>query len=43
VISKDKDHAFADLKLGYDFVSGCDPTAGFDKQTVHTISLKIKI
>lgn len=35
--------SFADVKLGYEFKNGCDPTVGFDKQAINTFVLKVKI
>lgn len=42
LISKEKSK-FADVKLGYEYKKGCDPTAGFDKQSINTLVLKVKI
>ncbi len=33
----------ADVKIGYDYINGIDPTKGFDDQSLQTITLKIKI
>ncbi|WP_159467335.1 hypothetical protein [Dyadobacter sp. 3J3] len=42
IVSKAKSK-FADVKLGYEYKKGSDPTVGFDRQRVNTIALKIKI
>lgn len=42
LVSKEKSK-FADVKLGYEYKKGCDPTVGFDKQRINTLVLKIKI
>lgn len=34
---------FADIKIGYDYVNGADPTTGFEKQQISMVSFKIKI
>lgn len=42
IVSKEKSK-FADVKLGYEYKKGCDPTVGFDKQRINSLVLKIKI
>jgi hypothetical protein len=42
VVTKEKSK-FADVKIGFDHVNGVDPTTGFEKQQVNTLTLKIKI
>ncbi|MFB9080577.1 hypothetical protein ACFFLS_20800 [Flavobacterium procerum] len=42
IVSKEKSK-FADVKLGFEYKKGCDPTVGFDKQRINTLVLKIKI
>ncbi|EJL65242.1 hypothetical protein [Flavobacterium sp. CF136] len=42
IVSKEKSK-FADVKLGYEYKKGCDPTVGFDRQQVNTVVFKIKI
>lgn len=43
VLAKKSKSGIADVKIGYDYVKGSDPTAGFDEQNIHTITLKLKI
>ncbi|WP_343662314.1 hypothetical protein [Chryseobacterium mucoviscidosis] len=43
VIFKKEDSNVADVKLGYEYKTGCDPTVGFDKQSINSITLKISI
>lgn len=43
VLAKKAKSGFADVKIGYDYVKGSDPTLGFDNQDISTITLKLKI
>ncbi|WP_294293604.1 hypothetical protein [uncultured Chryseobacterium sp.] len=43
VFFKKKESKVADVKLGYEYKTGCDPTVGFDKQSINSITLKISI
>lgn len=43
VIVKKEISKFADVKFGYEYKTGCDPTVGFDKQSINSLTLKIKI
>jgi len=43
VLAKKATSGIADVKIGFDYVKGSDPTTGFDEQNVNTITLKLKI
>lgn len=43
VVIKKKKSKIADVKIGFDHVNGTDPTSGFEKQKLNTVSLKVKI
>jgi hypothetical protein len=37
------DSGFINVKLGYEYKNGSDPTVGFEKQSINSLTLKIKI
>lgn len=43
VLLKKTKSGIADVKIGFDHVHGTDPTVGFEKQQVNTLTLKVKI
>lgn len=43
VIVKKEKSKIADVKIGYEYKKGCDPTVGFDKQSINSLTLKIGI
>jgi hypothetical protein len=43
VLVKKSKSGIADVKLAFDHLNGSDPTTGFEKETVNTLTLKLKI
>lgn len=43
ILLKKATSGIADVKIGYDYVNGVDPTKGYEEQKVKTFTLKVKI